>query len=71
MLCPTPHKIAYRSRDEARRSARQTSTHKKSASVAGQLTAYRCPAGDHWHLTHMAAADRKRLKRQQRRRARP
>lgn len=65
--CPTPWKIAYESRDVAKRIAK--AGNKSSTPRQGQLSAYRCPGADHWHLTHMAASVRKRIKRQQRRRA--
>lgn len=58
--CPTPHKIRYPSKPEARRIARAASENGRS------LEPYRCEAG-HWHLTSQSKATMRRLRRRLRR----
>jgi hypothetical protein len=67
--CPTPRKVGYSTLADAKQDAKRLNNRRKAATRGGQLTVYPCPAGGHYHLTHMAAADRKRLERKLRRQA--
>lgn len=46
--CPTPKKRQFRSPSKARRWHRRARIGRKA-----RLHPYRCPAGHHWHLTHI------------------
>lgn len=59
--CPTPWKIRYDSRSDAKSAVQSWSTRK----LKGQLHAYSCPCGC-WHLSSIK---KRALKRHQRRRA--
>lgn len=53
--CPTPDKNRYRSAAEAKRAHRRSYWGTRIHHVdKPRLYPYRCPAGDHWHLTHHA-----------------
>lgn len=60
-VCPTPGKILYLSRGEARVAVRHT-----RPGLKGQLRPYWCPACGGWHLTSMTG----RASRQARKRLR-
>lgn len=49
--CPHPDKKAYPSKRAARQGIR-TIDRNRANSGPGRLHAYRCPAGDHWHVGH-------------------
>ena len=49
--CPTPTKVAYRSKQAARRGLRNL-TRNRAAGGHGRLHVYLCVCRSHWHIGH-------------------
>ena len=56
-VCNTPTKRRFRSQADARRWWRRA----YFTQGKPRLWPYRCPAGDHWHLTHHSPQEQRRL----------
>ncbi len=54
--CVTPWKIPYSNRGAAKQELRES---KRRGTLRGSAKPY--PCGDHWHLSSMAAADKRRV----------
>jgi len=60
--CPTPGKVPYLTRGDARQAAKDA---ERRFTIRGQMRPYSCECGS-WHLTKMAATDYRRLVRRKR-----